>query len=90
MVRVRGLVAAKHRVGRILDAGGMGVVVLATQVAVDRAVALRFSLPQVRERPHHVARFAREARAAAEIERPSGVRPSPNTVRRSSRRAKTL
>ncbi len=46
----------------------MGVVVAATQVDLERAVALKFLLPRVLERPDHVARFAREARAAAKLE----------------------
>ncbi len=67
-VRPGDLVGGKYRVDRILGAGGMGVVVAATQVDLERAVALKFLLPRVLERPDHVARFAREARAAAKLE----------------------
>ncbi len=67
-VRQGDLIAGKYRVDRVLGAGGMGVVVAATQVALDRAVALKFLRPRVLERPDHVARFAREARAAAKLE----------------------
>src|SRR5271170_3465934 len=45
----------------------MGVVVQATQIELDRPVALKFLLPAVLERPDFVARFAREARAAAKL-----------------------
>jgi serine/threonine-protein kinase len=67
-VRQGDLIAGKYRVERILGAGGMGVVVAAMQVDLERAVALKFLLPRVLERPDHVARFAREARAAARLE----------------------
>ncbi len=67
-VRRGDLVAGNYRVDRILGAGGMGIVVAATQVALDRVVALKFLLPRVLERPDHVARFAREARAAAKLQ----------------------
>jgi serine/threonine-protein kinase len=46
----------------------MGVVVAALQVDLERAVALKFLLPRVLERPDHVARFAREARSAAKLQ----------------------
>lgn len=46
----------------------MGVVVAAVQVDLERPVALKFLLPRVLERPDHVARFAREGRAAAKLE----------------------
>jgi serine/threonine-protein kinase len=46
----------------------MGVVVAATQIELDRPVALKFLLPKVLERPGLVTRFSREARAAAKLE----------------------
>lgn len=42
--------------------------VAAMQVDLERAVALKFLLPRVLERPDHVARFAREARSAAKLQ----------------------
>ncbi len=62
------LVAGKYRVDRVLGAGGMGVVVAALQVDLDRAVALKFLRPEVAPRPEQVTRFAREARAAAKLQ----------------------
>ena len=67
-VRQGDLVAAKYRVERTLGAGGMGVVVLAMQVDLDRPVALKFLLPHALQRADHVTRFAREARAAAKLQ----------------------
>jgi serine/threonine-protein kinase len=46
----------------------MGIVVAATQVELDRPVALKFLLPRVLERPDLAARFSREARAAAKLQ----------------------
>jgi eukaryotic-like serine/threonine-protein kinase len=67
-VRPGELVGGKYRVERTLGAGGMGVVVAATQIELDRPVALKFLLPKVLERPGLVTRFSREARAAAKLE----------------------
>jgi serine/threonine-protein kinase len=58
----------KYRVERILGAGGMGVVVAATQLELDRLVALKFLSPRVLERPDVASRFSREARAAARLQ----------------------
>ncbi|MGD0527986.1 MAG: serine/threonine-protein kinase [Polyangiaceae bacterium] len=57
----------KYRVEKILGAGGMGVVVVATHLHLDQRVAIKFLLPSVSKNAEAVARFAREARAAARI-----------------------
>jgi eukaryotic-like serine/threonine-protein kinase len=62
------LVGGKYRVERTLGAGGMGVVVAAIQIELDRRVALKFLLPKVLERPGLITRFSREARAVAKLE----------------------
>jgi serine/threonine protein kinase len=67
-VRPGEIVGGKYRVERTLGAGGMGIVVAATQIELDRPVALKFLLPKVLERPGLVTRFSREARAAAKLE----------------------
>ncbi len=67
-VRQGELVGGKYRVERTLGAGGMGVVVAATQIELDRPVALKFLLPRILDRPGLVTRFSREARAAAKLE----------------------
>jgi serine/threonine protein kinase len=61
------LVGGKYRVTRTLGVGGMGVVVAALQVDLNRRVALKFLLPEAAGHPEIVKRFAREARAAAQI-----------------------
>jgi len=62
------LIAGKYRVQRTLGAGGMGVVVAAVHVELNQRVALKFLLPQAAGDRDFVERFAREARAAAQIQ----------------------
>lgn len=50
-----------------LGAGGMGAVYLARQVSLDRNVALKTLHPQLAKDPQLVARFTREAYAAAQL-----------------------
>jgi serine/threonine protein kinase len=66
-VREGELLAGKYRVERVLGEGGMGVVVAARHVELDERVALKFLLPGTLGQPDAVARFLREARAAARI-----------------------
>ncbi len=67
-VAVGDVVAGKYHVERVLGAGGMGVVVAATHVQLDRKVAIKFLLPAALANPDVVSRFSREARAASKIE----------------------
>jgi serine/threonine-protein kinase len=57
----------KYLVDQVLGVGGMGVVVAATHLQLDQKVALKFLLPEALQNPEVVARFSREARAAAKI-----------------------
>ena len=61
------LLAGKYRVEGILGAGGMGVVVAAQHVALDRRVAVKLLLPESLRSADLVARFAREARALSRL-----------------------
>jgi serine/threonine-protein kinase len=61
------ILAGKYRVERVLGSGGMGCVLAAQQLDLDRRVALKFLLPEALSKPEIVSRFAREARAAARI-----------------------
>jgi serine/threonine-protein kinase len=65
--RAGDLVAGKYRVERVLGAGGMGVVLAAHHVGLDKMVAVKFLLPEMLAHQDVVGRFAREARAAARI-----------------------
>jgi eukaryotic-like serine/threonine-protein kinase len=57
----------KYRIDKVLGMGGMGVVVAATHLGLERRVAIKFLLPVALEHPEIVARFDREARAAATV-----------------------
>jgi serine/threonine-protein kinase len=61
------VLGGKFRIERVLGQGGMGVVVQAMHLHLDQRVALKFLLPDALTHPDTVARFAREARAAAKI-----------------------
>jgi serine/threonine-protein kinase len=62
------LVADKYRVERILAQGGMGVVVVAHHEQLDQRFAVKFLLPHAAGSAEAVARFLREAQAAARIQ----------------------
>ena len=53
--------------------GGMGVVYRATQVSVDRPVALKVLMPQLASDAGWVARFINEARAVSRLTHPNTV-----------------
>jgi serine/threonine-protein kinase len=66
-IREGDVVAGKYRIERVLGMGGMGMVVAARHVALDEPVAIKVLLPEMLEEQEAVARFLREARAAARI-----------------------
>jgi serine/threonine-protein kinase len=61
------VLAGKYRVEQVLGVGGMGVVVAATQIELQRLVALKFVLPTKMNDGEAVERFLREARAAVRL-----------------------
>ncbi|MBK7586086.1 MAG: protein kinase [Myxococcales bacterium] len=66
-VRPGDVLAKKYKVTRLLGAGGMGVVVAADDIDLDRRVAVKFLSPEGAQNANIVARFMREARAAVKI-----------------------
>jgi CHASE2 domain-containing sensor protein/predicted Ser/Thr protein kinase len=62
-----------YRVDELLARGGMGVVYRATQVSLDRKVALKVIIPELADDVNYRARFKREALAAASIDHPNVV-----------------
>jgi serine/threonine-protein kinase len=66
-VAIGELVASKYRVERVLGQGGMGVVVAAMHEQLGQRVAIKMLLPEAEASPNALARFTREARAAATI-----------------------
>jgi serine/threonine protein kinase len=70
----RGFTLGKYRVLERLGRGGMGAVYLCEHVVMGQQVAVKV-LPEVRaENPASVARFYREARAAAALNHPNIIR----------------
>src|SRR5688500_12032194 len=63
-------VAGRYSLDRELGRGGMGVVFLARDVALDRPVAIKLLPPALASSPAARARFLREARAAARLSHP--------------------
>jgi serine/threonine protein kinase len=70
----RRTLAGRYELHEVLGRGGMGVVYRATDRVLARTVAVKL-LPAVlaEERPEHVTRFEREARAAASLNHPGIV-----------------
>ena len=62
------LLAGKYRVERVLGQGGMGVVLAARHIHLEERVAIKLMLAEAAFSPEAVARFVREARAAARLE----------------------
>ncbi|MEA2312228.1 MAG: hypothetical protein QOE28_2196 [Solirubrobacteraceae bacterium] len=65
-----GSVFAGHRIDGIAGSGGMGVVYRATQLALERVVALKVIAPELMADERARARFVREAKLAAAIDHP--------------------
>jgi eukaryotic-like serine/threonine-protein kinase len=66
-VEIGSIVAGKYRIDRILAEGGMGVVVAATHLHLEQSVALKFLRGGVSLQLDALARFKREAKAAAQL-----------------------
>lgn len=67
------VVAGRYSLERELGRGGMGVVFLAREVALDRMVALKLLPAELAARPGLKERFLREARTAARLSHPNIV-----------------
>jgi serine/threonine-protein kinase len=65
--------AGKFLVNRLLGAGGMGQVYLATHLTLDRPVALKLLHPAFRADRGMAQRFHREARAASKLSHPNCI-----------------
>jgi len=64
---------AGYRIEGLLGRGGMGVVYEATQLSLNRAVALKLLGPRVSDEPALTERLRREALAQAKIDHPNVV-----------------
>ncbi|MBT7504305.1 MAG: serine/threonine protein kinase, partial [Gemmatimonadales bacterium] len=65
--------AGRYSIERELGRGGMGIVSLAREVALDRPVALKLLPPDVAAQPGVKERFLTEARIAARLSHPNIV-----------------
>ncbi|MDX6704417.1 MAG: hypothetical protein QOI48_263 [Solirubrobacteraceae bacterium] len=68
-----GDVFVDHRIEGLAGRGGMGVVYRATQLGLDRLVALKVITPALAEEPDFRTRFVAESKAAASIEHPNVI-----------------
>ena len=70
------VIDGKYRVTQVLGAGGMGIVVAATHLMLDRPIAIKFMSPLLANAANDmgVRRFMQEARAAARIQSEHVVR----------------
>ena len=64
---------AGYRIDDVLARGGMGVVYRATDLDLDRSVALKIIAPEHTQNATAVARFKAECRLAASLEHPNIV-----------------
>ncbi|HEY6400554.1 MAG TPA: serine/threonine-protein kinase, partial [Blastocatellia bacterium] len=63
--------AGRYRIERLISRGGMGAVFEATQLGLDRAVAIKALLPALSRDEKMRERFRREARSAASLQHPN-------------------
>src|SRR2546430_10390037 len=77
------LLAGRYSIERELGRGGMGIVLLARDVALDRPVAIKLLPPHLATRPDERERLLEEARNAAGLADRESTRPDsrhrPNT-----------
>jgi len=72
-VALQQAVIGRYSLERELGRGGMGIVFLARDVALDRPVAIKLLPPALTARPGLRDRFLREARTAAKLSQPNIV-----------------
>ncbi|HEY6158161.1 MAG TPA: serine/threonine-protein kinase [Gemmatimonadales bacterium] len=72
-VALQELLAGRYSIERELGRGGMGIVLLARDVALDRPVAIKLLPPHLATSPEERERFIEEARTAAGLAHPNIV-----------------
>jgi ABC-type branched-subunit amino acid transport system substrate-binding protein/DNA-binding beta-propeller fold protein YncE len=68
-----GTTFAGYRVDSVVGRGGMGVVYRATDLSLERPVALKLVAPELAENERFRARFLREPRLAASLDHPNVI-----------------
>jgi predicted Ser/Thr protein kinase len=71
--QLREALASQYDVERVLGHGGMGMVVLGRDRALDRPVAIKVISPDIDVTPRHHQRFLQEARIVAKLRHPNIV-----------------
>ncbi len=71
---VGSVIAGKYRVERLLGFGGMGCVIAARHLTLNKDVAIKFLLPELAMKADASVRFLREARAATSMTSENVVR----------------
>jgi serine/threonine-protein kinase len=61
------ILADKYRIENVIGVGGMGVVVSAMHLELEKRVALKFLLPQAQASDELIGRFMREAKASVKL-----------------------
>jgi len=69
--RLQAALEGRYLVRRLLGRGGMGAVFLATDIALDREVAIKLLPPEMAHDENFVRRFEQEARTAAKLDHPN-------------------
>lgn len=72
-VELQQALVGRYSIERELGRGGMGIVFLAREVALDRLVAIKLLPPTLSEDPELKSRFLREAQTAARLSHPNIV-----------------
>lgn len=70
-LRAGTVLAERYRIERLVSRGGMGAVFEATQLGLDRSVAIKMLLPYLSRDEKMQERFRREARSAAGLNHPN-------------------
>src|SRR5580658_265550 len=65
------ILSGRYRIDKIIGEGGMGVVYAAEHLHIRKRVAVKILHPEMSRMPEVVARFEREAMAAAHIDHPN-------------------
>jgi ABC-type branched-subunit amino acid transport system substrate-binding protein/streptogramin lyase len=68
-----GVTVAGYRVESLVGRGGMGVVYRATDLSLERPVALKLIAPELADDEHFRSRFLREPRLAASLDHPNVI-----------------
>lgn len=68
------VLAGRYQIEVPIGAGGFGTVFRATQLNLNRTVALKVLLPELVDQPSEMERFRREAQLAQKLEHPNTVR----------------